>query len=91
MPRPIRSTRNMNVNYADFDLAYAADAEYDSDYTPPTEFRTATVTTVATVAPVAAPVAPVATRRSARLNTSRKSTDSSTSSHGYNTRLSSRM
>lgn len=68
--RPVRSTRNKNVNYADYDIEYAADAEYDSDYVPPTaaDFRTA------------------ATRRSARVNETRKSTDSTSSSHGYNTR-----
>lgn len=72
--RPVRSTRNKNVNYADYDIEYVADAEYDSDYVPPTsaDFRTVAVTA----------------RRSARVNETRKSTDStsSASSHGYNTR-----
>ena len=69
--RPVRSTRNKTVNYADYDIEYAADADYDSDYVPPTaaDFRTTTTA-----------------RRSARVNDTRNSTDSSSSSHGYNTR-----
>ena len=72
--RPVRSTRNKYVNYAESDTECVTDAEYDSDYTPPTaaDFRTTTTTA----------------RRSARVNETRKSTDStsSSSSHGYNTR-----
>ena len=33
--RPIRSTRNKNINYAEYDVSYAPEAEYDSDYVPP--------------------------------------------------------
>jgi hypothetical protein len=77
MPRPVRSTRNKNVNYAE--SVCSADEGYDSDYVPPTadDFRVNTST--ATVV-----------RRSQRANIkdSRSSNSSGDSTHRYNTRSS---
>ena len=93
MPRsyPIRSTRNSNINYAEYDLSYAAEAEYDSDYIPPSaeEFRQAAratrsaPTNSADTSSAAAPVTrTTSVRRSPRNrdNTSRTSTISNRSS-----------
>ena len=93
MPRsyPVRSTRNSNINYAEYDLPYAPEADYDSDYIPPSaeEFRqaaraTRSAPTAATAtSSAAAPVThTTSVRRSPRLrdNTSRTSTISTRSS-----------
>ena len=71
MRPPIRSTRNKTINYAEYDLSYAVEADYDSDYVPPTsaDFRTkAKSPKTVTAAPV---------RRSPRNTGSRTSTKSS--------------
>jgi len=71
MPRPVRSTRNKTVNYADYDLPYEGEAEYDSDYVPPTsaDFRTST----------AAKSTKSAVRRSPRTNGTRTSSSTESS------------
>ena len=90
MPRsyPVRSTRNTNVNYADYDLSYSPEAEYDSDYVPPTaeDFRqtarAARSAPAAATAPVTRTTITSSVRRSPRVrdNTSRTSTISTRSS-----------
>jgi hypothetical protein len=77
MPRPVRSTRNKNINYAE--SVCSADEGYDSDYVPPTadDFRVVAKSTTA-----------VTVRRSTRTKDSRSSNSSSESTHGYYTRSS---
>jgi hypothetical protein len=77
MPRPVRSTRNKNVNYAE--SVCSADEGYDSDYVLPTadDFRVAARSATGV-------------RRSQRVNVkdSRSSNSSGESTHRYNTRSS---
>ena len=77
MPRPVRSTRNKTVNYAE--SVCSADEGYDSDYVLPTADDFRVTTSTATVV-----------RRSQRANVkdSRSSNSSGESTHRYNTRSS---
>jgi len=79
MSRPVRSTRNKTVNYAE--SVCSADEGYDSDYVLPTPDDFRVTTSRKTVESV---------RRSTRTSKkdSRSSNSSNESTHRYNTRSS---
>ena len=77
MRPPIRSTRNKTINYAEYDLSYAVEADYDSDYVPPKsdDFRKKAKSTKSEPAPLGIQ----GVRRSPRTNGSRTSSSTQSS------------